>query len=196
MNKEFKLNEGEQITKFHKKEEYTFWEIIPMIFVLTFLITWILPKLIYKIFEMEIQMNFYIYSNLIILFLILIILYLKNVWTENSIEIHYFNDYLLITNIPYNIHVSRYNSDVKLNYESIEYFMLKEGRMKIEINDSEINESKFKKINSKYKLSDLKFYDINIIIHPRFKSKKVEFIDFLNKKLKKNQKEIIQSINN
>lgn len=191
MNKEFKLNEGEQITKFHKKEEYTFWEIISVIFTI-FVIILFLSKLINKIFEIEIQMNFYIYSHLIII-LILIILYLKNVWTENSIEIHYFNDYLLITNIPYNIHVSLYNSDVKLNYESIEYFMLKEGRMKIEINDSEINKRKFTKINGQdklYELSDLKFYDINMIIHPRFKSKKVEFIDFLNKKLKKIKNEI------
>ena len=99
-------------------------------------------------------------------------------------EIYYFNDYLLITNIPYSFVPSLKNSDIKLNFDFIEYFMLKEGRMKIKIYDSEIKKSKFEKINVDWFKLDSRFEEINMIINPKLKSKKRELIDFLNEKLK------------
>jgi hypothetical protein len=194
INHNFILQEGEQITRYHKKEEPTIIEVLSVIIVSPILI-YILSSVLFTIIKLivgqglieDYEFNVIIILN-IITYLILFILFVIEINTEPSVEIYYFNDYLLITNVPNFYHPSLNFREVKINFEFIDHFILINGRMKIKLNYSQINESKFKEINIQsdwINLLDLmKYNDYTMIINPKLKLKKRELIGFLNRKLK------------
>ena len=193
MEREFKVNEGELITIFNEKEEITLGGTLMFIFMIP-VFWWMLSLIIspiFKLFIEERKVDNYEIFVLVILnllsYLMRFISFLIEINTDNSIEIHYFNDYLLLNKIPRYFEPTKKGNEVtiKISFELIDYFILKYNRLHIKLKRDE--NKNYENLNKNTEICFESIVNImdstDLKLDKKFRLKKNEIINLLNLKL-------------